>query len=103
METQSGSQVIGTAVLVYGQVRVESTDGVSRIIQPNNFIKLDDRIDTGQDGSVSIVLNDDSNSQIDLGRMTDMILDQDVVNGDNSLELSDLTADPEMLHDLLQN
>ena len=103
METQSGSQVIGTAVLVYGQVRVESTDGVSRIIQPNNFIKLDDRIDTGQDGSVSIVLNDDSNSQLDLGQMTQMVIDQDVFGGSEIDELSDVAVEPGLAQEVLQN
>lgn len=100
MATQIESQVIGTAVVVYGHVKVESADGVIRNIQPNSLINLDDRVDTGHDGSVSFVFGGDS-SQLDLGPMTNMVIDQDVFGGRETLELSDAVIEPDILQNLL--
>lgn len=102
MATQIEPLVIGQAMVVHGTVRAASSDGVTHLIQPNSPIHLDDRIDTGSDGAVSIIFNDVDNSQLDLDRMTDMVIDQDVFSV-NLLDLSDVTAEAGLLHDLLQN
>ncbi len=94
--------VTGQALVVQGTVRVESTNGVSRAIQPNSEIFLDDRIDTGADGAVSIVLSDGDAGQLELGRMSTMVVDEDVMN--TSLpELGDVAVEAGLVADLLQN
>lgn len=101
MDTSSGTPAIGTALVVYGSVKVESTDGVTKTIQPNEQIKLADRVDTGQDGSITVVFNNDADN-LELGRMTDMVIDQDVFQAGDDLDLANVTVAPELLQDILQ-
>lgn len=96
MEAQSETAAIGTAVVVYGTVKVVSADGVTKMIQPNDPIQFLDRIDTGQDGSVTVVFDDDGN-QLELGNMVDMVIDQDVYDSGSDPDLADMTVGPELL------
>ena len=48
-------QAIGKAIVVYGEVKAESADGVERVLQPNSPIFMNDRLNTGSEGAVSIV------------------------------------------------
>ena len=98
----SGSPMIGTAAVVYGSVRVESADGVMKVLQPNEPINLYDRIDTGHDGSVTIVFSDGTDA-LELGRMTDMVVDHDVFQTGGDLDTADATLAPDLLHVLLQD
>ena len=72
---------VGLAVVVQGSVRVESADGVTKVIQPNSQIFLDDHIDTGSGGAVSIVWNDSAATQLDLDRVSSVTIDDDVAGG----------------------
>jgi hypothetical protein len=101
MDTSGASPVIGTALVVYGTVRVESADGVTRTVQPNDPISLYDRIDTGHDGSLTVAFSGGADS-LELGRMTDMVIDQDVLQFDGDLDLGDVTVDPDLFQVTLQ-
>ena len=102
MAIQSDPPVIGKALIVDGTVRIESINGLSQIIRPNAPIHLDDRIETGSDGSVSIALTTENASQLDLGRMSQMIIDEDVAGG-SLPDFSDVAVEAGPLTDLLEN
>ena len=95
------AQVIGKAMIVYGTVKAESTDGVARVLQPNSPIFINDRINTGSDGAVSIVFNDAVNTQLDLGRMTDMVIDESTWSSEE-LNLEDVTVEVEAIQEALE-
>ncbi len=102
MALQTEPLAIGHALVVAGTVRVESANGVSRLIEPNSQIFLGDQIDTGSAGSVSVVLNDNAGTQLELGRMSEMIIDDDVI-GDALPDLGDVAVEAGLVNDLLQN
>ncbi len=101
-ELQTEPLVIGQALLVSGTVRVESVNGVSQVLKPNSSIHLDDRIDTGSGGEVSIVLNDSGSTQLDLGRMSKVIVDDDVMGG-SLPDLGDVAVEAGLVADLWQD
>ena len=93
---------VGHALIVQGTVRVESTNGVSRAIEPNSQIFLDDQISTGSSGAVSIVLSNDNGIQLDLGRMSQLVIDEDVT-GSTLPDLGDVALEAGLAADLLHN
>ncbi|MCG6929455.1 MAG: VCBS domain-containing protein, partial [Desulfofustis sp.] len=88
-------------MIVYGTVKAVSPDGVERIITPNSPIFFQDRINTGSDGAVSIVFTDPADTQLDLGRMTDMVIDQDVIGG-SPIGFEEVTAEVEAIQQALE-
>lgn len=94
--------VVGQALVVKGIVNVVSINGVSQVIKPNSSIHLDDRIDTGGDGAVSILLTESQNTHLDLGQMSSVIIDDDVT-APSLPELGDVSVEAGLLADLLQN
>ena len=101
MVTQTMPQ-IGQALVVLGTVKAESINGMATVLQPNSPIFMDDRIDTGSDGALSIVFSDNVAPQLDLDRMTTMIIDDDVVGSDLP-DLGDVAVEPGLVADLLQS
>lgn len=101
MVTQTMPQ-IGHALVVHGTVHAESINGVSTLLQPNSPIFIHDTIDTGSDGALSIVFSDNAAPQLDLDRMTTMIIDDDVVGG-SLPDLGDVAVGIGLVADLLQN
>ena len=102
METHADSVVVGQALIVSGAVNVRSAGGVSQLVKPNSPIHLDDRIDTGGDGTVTILFADSEARQLDIGSMSSMIVDDDVAGG-SLPELGDVAVEAGVLADLLQN
>ena len=95
-------QQIGQAVVVHGTVHAESVNGVSTVLQLNSPIFINDAIDTGSDGALSIVFSDNAAPQLDLDRMTTMIIDEDVL-GNALPDLGDVSVESGIVQDLLQN
>jgi len=93
---------IGQALVVQGSVTMQSVNGVGQVVKPNSPIHLDDRIDTGGDGAVSILLADSENTQLDIGNMSRIIIDDDVA-GSILPELGDVAVEAGLVGDLLQN
>ena len=92
MATQNG-EIVGKAVIVYGTVKAVSAAGVERLLTPNSPVYADERIVTGADGSISILLTE-QNAHIDLGRMSEMVLDEDVyATGQGRYEVADTAAE----------
>ncbi|MDR2549421.1 MAG: retention module-containing protein, partial [Desulfobulbus sp.] len=76
----ANTQTIGKAFIVYGTVKAVSPAGVERLLTPNSPVYAHERIVTGPDGSVSIALADQQ-GHLDLGRMSDVLMDEDVYGG----------------------
>ncbi|WP_051305918.1 retention module-containing protein [Desulfogranum mediterraneum] len=98
-------QQVGTSFIVYGTVKAVGEDGFERLLAPNSPVFANERIVTGPDGSISIVFAD-GEIQLDLGRMSEVVLDEEVFAGEESagdgaatvediqLALEDETFDP---------
>ncbi|MBT8346008.1 MAG: hypothetical protein KJO28_06855 [Desulfofustis sp.] len=102
MAIQAEPFQVGQALVVEGTVRVESTNGIIRVIEPNSQIFLDDQIATGSSGAVSIVLSDGDGTQLDLGRMSQLIVDEDVMGGIPP-DLGDVAIETDLATVLLQS
>ncbi len=99
--TETGNQVIGKVSILYGTVKAISPDGTMRILALNSPVYADDRIITESDGSVSIVLDDPAQTQLDIGRMSDIILDEDVYGGVTPEDVAEAAAEAEQIQQAL--
>ena len=97
MATSGNQIIIGKVVVLYGTVKAVAPDGTVRVLGPNSLVYAGERIITESDGSVSIVLNDPSAGQIDLGRMSDVLLTEDVYAGAEPDEVTDAVAQAEQV------
>ena len=79
--TEAANQVVGKVVILYGNVKAVSVDGTTRVLGPNSPIYAYDSIITESDGRVSITLNDPAHSQLDIGRMSSIAIDEDIFVG----------------------
>ena len=75
----AASQTIGKVFIVYGTVKAVTPSGLERVLAPNSPIHAGDRIVTGPDGMVAITFT--GGGQLDLGRMSDVLVDEDVYAG----------------------
>ncbi|MBJ6752449.1 immunoglobulin-like domain-containing protein, partial [Geomonas anaerohicana] len=89
----AGHQVVGKVVILYGTVKAISPDGAIRLLMPNSPIFADDRIVTESDGSASIVFDGAQGNQLDLGRMMNVSIDQDVYGTVMSGDTTDTSAE----------
>ena len=72
---------IGKIAILYGTVKAVSPDGTVRILGPNSMVFANDKIITESDGSVSIILDGTPPIHLDLGRMSQIVLDESVLGG----------------------
>ncbi|MCK5193338.1 MAG: retention module-containing protein, partial [Desulfobulbaceae bacterium] len=101
LESSTVSQEpVGKVFIVYGTAKVISSDGTTRALAPNSAIYAQDRILTESDGRLSIVFNDSTNSQLNLGRMSDIVIDEDVYNTDTA-DLAEVTSEVEEIQEAL--
>lgn len=96
------NQPIGKVFIVYGTVKAVSPAGVERILTPNSPIYAHERIVTGPDGSVSVALTGQQ-GHLDLGRMSDVLLDDDVYGGGGHEGTTDAVAQVEDIQTALQD
>jgi VCBS repeat-containing protein len=87
------------ALEAIGTVQAQTHDGTIRILQPNSPIFANDRIITGKDGMISIVFEDAT--QLDLGRMADVQIDEDIFLGQAPPDISEAAADVEKIQQAL--
>lgn len=98
---EENSQAVGTAFIIYGTVKAVSAEGFERVLTPNSAVFQNERIVTGPDGSISIVFSD-SQIQLDLGRFSDVSLDNDIY-GVADESTVDTTASIEDIQIALEN
>jgi T1SS-143 domain-containing protein len=99
--TSTSNQPVGSAIIVYGSVQAHSSNGATRAIQPNSPIFANDRVVTGNNGMVSIVFQDAANTQLDLGRMSDVTIDEEIYQGYTPEDLSEAAAEVEDIQEAL--
>ena len=87
-----GVQPVGKVVILYGTVKAVATDGTERVLAPNSPIFFGDHVITGPDGMVSIIF-DAVLTQLDLGRMSDAFIDQDVLGGEYAAAAEDIAGE----------
>ena len=97
--TGSGSQIVGRVVIIYDNAKAISPDGMERLLSVESPIFANDRIVTESDGKVSIVINDDVHTQIDLGTMSNVMIDEDIFGGVNPEEIAEATAEVEQIQE----
>ena len=96
------TQPIGKAFIVYGTVKAVAANGTERLLAPNSPIFAGERIVTGPDGSVSVVFNDNA-GHLELGRMSDVLMDQDVYAGAGPDQAADAVAQAAEIQAALEN
>jgi hypothetical protein len=97
--TGSGSQVVGRVVIIYDNAKAISPDGMERLLSVESPIFANDRIVTESDGQVSIVINDDVHTQMDLGTMSNVMIDEDIFGGVSPEEITEATAKVEQVQE----
>lgn len=95
------NQVVGKVFILYGTVKAVSPDGTEPALAPNSPIYVDDHIITGSDGNVSIQFDGPPVTQLDLGRMTEIVIDQDVYAGVAPEVVSEAAAQAEQVQESL--
>ena len=94
------SQPIGTTLIVQGTVEAQSADNSLRLLQADSPVFLYDRIITGNNGTITILFGDAAHTQLDLGSMSDVLLDEDVFPG-TPTDFSEATAEVEQIQEAL--
>ena len=98
MAAQAGHEVKGKVAVLHGTVKAISPDGVARVLTVNSLIYADDKIITGGDGSISIVFGSVPPTQLDLGRMSEVQITEDVYGGHATpAAVADATAEQEAI------
>lgn len=94
-------QEIGRVAIIYDNAKAISADGTERFLMVDSPIFAYDRIITEGDGEISIVIDDDNHTQIDLGGMSDVIIDEDIFSGAGSEEIAAAAAQIEEVHEAI--
>ncbi len=98
---EMGHQAIGKVAILYGSVKAISPDGTVRILKVNSLVFADDRIITGDDGSLSIVMNTFPPTQLDLGRVSDIVIDEDVYGAISPAVTAEAAAEQKAIQEAL--
>jgi len=78
LQLPADQQVIGKVAILQSQVQVIAMDGAVRTLFSNSVVFANDHIVTGRDGSLSLFIIGNPPTQLDIGRMTETVLDEDV-------------------------
>ncbi len=97
----AGNQVVGKVVILYGTVKAISPDGAVRLLVPNSPIFANDRIVTESDGNVSIMVDGTPPTQLDLGRMSNVAIDEDIYGAVTPQTTTDAVAEAEQIQKAL--
>ncbi|MBW1648774.1 MAG: hypothetical protein JRJ72_11855 [Deltaproteobacteria bacterium] len=96
------NEVVGKVFILYGKVKAIAPDGTVRILTVNSPVFAMDRIVTESDGSVAIMFDGPPQAQIEIGRMSDVLIDEDVYAGATPEQVAETTAEVEDIQAMLQ-
>ena len=96
------SKVIGRVFSLYGKVRAIAPDGTVRVLLVDTPVFAMERIVTGGDGGVAIVFDGQPPVRIDIGGMSEVILDEDVCGGVGVTDVADAAAAAEEVQAMLE-
>lgn len=88
--SEGAGHPVGKVQFASGTVKAISADGVERLLSPDSPVYTNERIIADSDGSASIVFNDPRNTQLSIGRMKEVFLDEDVL--DTGVDLHDVSS-----------
>ena len=94
------SQPIGKVFILYGSVKAQAPDGTLRTLGPNSPVFAHDRIITDSDGRVTISFTAPGTPNINIGRMSDVVLDEDVYSAE-AFDLQDVVSEIEQIQQAL--
>ena len=97
--TGSGSQAVGRVVVLYDNAKAISADGMERLLSVNSPIYANDRVVTENDGKVSIVIDDATQTQIDLDGRSEILIDEDIFGGATAEDVSAAAAEIEQVQE----
>lgn len=97
--TDSFGHPVGRVLIMYDQAKAISPDGTERLLSVESPIFAYDRIITEGDGKVSIIIDDDVKTQIDLEGMNDVIIDEDIFGSVSSEVIAEAAAEPEEIQE----
>jgi len=100
-EIETANLLVGKVAILYGNVKAVASDGTERVLAVNSPIFAHDRIMTGSDGMVSIVIDDAAQTQIEIGRMSDVVIDEDIFAGISGAEATEAAAEVKQIQELL--
>ena len=100
-DNNTTSQPIGTISVVNGTVQAQAAANGVRTLQVGSPVFLNDRIMTGDNGMISIVFGDAARTQLDLGRMSDVVLNEDTLQYALPEEFSDAVAEVDQIQEAL--
>ncbi|MFH1215972.1 MAG: retention module-containing protein, partial [Pseudomonadota bacterium] len=89
----TGNTPVGKVFIIYGKVKAVAADGTERVLGPNSPVYANERIVTESDGRVSIIFNDAAQTHLDIGRMSDVSIDEDVYTNEPPATLAEVTTD----------
>ncbi|MFO8090335.1 MAG: retention module-containing protein, partial [Desulfatiglandaceae bacterium] len=101
VQTSGANEVVGKVFILYGKVKAISPDGTVRILTVNSPVFAFDRIVTEDDGTVSILLEGPPPVHLDIGRMSDIVIDEDVFQPVTPGEIAEATAEVEEIQQAL--
>ncbi|MDR3090118.1 MAG: VCBS domain-containing protein [Desulfobulbaceae bacterium] len=105
----ASQRIIGTVSIVHGAVKAVSSAGVERILVVGGPVFVGERIVTGADGVVSIAWLGGQGVSLDLGRMSEILVDDSLFDGaatvaalpqDEAAIITDFEENPELLNTL---
>ncbi|MGB5217053.1 MAG: retention module-containing protein, partial [Smithella sp.] len=99
--SEMSHQVTGKVAILYGTVKAISPDGTVRLLKLSSPVYADDRIITGDDGSISIVFNTFPPTQLDLGRVSEVVVDEDVYGAVTPDVSAEASAEQKAIQDAL--
>lgn len=95
------NQIVGMVKIVNGMVQAQAPGDAIRDLIQDSQIYANDRIMTGEEGSISIVFLDPGQTQLNIGRMSDMTISEDVFQVGFPTDLEEATADVEQIQEAL--
>ncbi len=94
---------VGHVFVIFGTVHAVSPDGSERLLSPNSLIYEGDRIVTEGDGRVSINFNGPGNPHMELGRNSDVVIDEDVFEHGIPPNIQEIVAEQADLEQLFED
>ena len=101
VEIGYNDQPVGKVVILYGNVTARSVDGTERLLSINSPVFPYDTIITESDGKVSIIMDDPAQSQLDIGRMSEVLIDEDIYAGVTAEDVAAAAAEVEQIQQQL--
>ncbi len=99
---EASNTPIGNVLVVYGEVKAISPEGMERVLDANSPVFENERVLTGADGSISIMF-EDGQTQLDLGKFSNVQLDADVYTRLDDAEIENSIADVDQIQQALED